>query len=218
MSLVASKRRATGRRAVARGAVSGGARERAVMVFRVSVVFFSKSARLVTLANVIAEGARAVEGADVRVLRVRDTIRGEDDASAYDRGILDCAVATPEDILESDCIIFGSPTRHGRMAPEMSAFFDRLAAFHSNGCALKGKIGSSFTEVGGAGQGYGGHEICLMTYHSFFLQHGMISVGVPPLPVLETAPNANVFGTTRSEANATTHASPSRRDSHTLED
>ena len=40
------------------------------------------------------------------------------------------------------------PTRHGRMAPEMSAFFDRLAAFHSNGCALKGKIGSSFTEVG----------------------------------------------------------------------
>ena len=87
------------------------------MVFRVSVVFFSKSARLVTLANVIAEGARAVEGADVRVLRVRDTIRGEDDASAYDRGILDCAVATPEDILESDCIIFGSPTRHGRMAP-----------------------------------------------------------------------------------------------------
>jgi hypothetical protein len=56
------------------------------MVFRVSVVFFSKSARLVTLANVIAEGARAVEGADVRVLRVRDTIRGEDDASAYARG------------------------------------------------------------------------------------------------------------------------------------
>ena len=195
------------------------------MVFRVSVVFFSKSARLVTLANVIAEGARAVEGADVRVLRVRDTIRGEDDASAYDRGILDCAVATPEDILESDCIIFGSPTRHGRMAPEMSAFFDRLAAFHSNGCALKGKIGSSFTEVGGAGQGYGGHEICLMTFHSFFLQHGMIAVGVPPLPMLETASNATVFGKTQSEAKrtrrqfqASTHASSSRRDSCTLED
>uniref|UniRef100_A0A7R9XR84 NAD(P)H dehydrogenase (quinone) n=1 Tax=Ostreococcus sp. 'lucimarinus' TaxID=242159 RepID=A0A7R9XR84_9CHLO len=181
------------------------------MVFRVSVVFFSKSARLVTLANVIAEGARAVEGADVRVLRVRDTIRGEDDASAYDRGILDCAVATPEDILESDCIIFGSPTRHGRVAPEMSAFFDRLAAFHSNGCALKGKIGSSFTEVGGAGQGYGGHEICLMTFHSFFLQHGMIAVGVPPLPVLETAPNATVFGTTISATTGRGAAGPMSR-------
>ena len=164
------------------------------MVFRVSVVFFSRSARLVTLANVIAEGARAVEGADVRVLRIRDAIRGEEDAGSYERGILDCPIATPEDILDSDCVIFGAPTRHGRLAPEMSAFFDRLAAFHANGCALKGKIGSSFTEVGGAGQGYGGHEIALLTFHSFFLQHGMISVGVPPLPVLESAVHATVFG------------------------
>jgi len=168
------------------------------MVFRVSVVFFSKTARLVTLANVIAEGARAVEGADVRVFRVRDTTRAEEDASAYERGILDCAIVTPQDILESDCVIFGAQTRHGRLAPEMSLFFDRLASFHANGCALKGKIGSSFTEVGGPGQGYGGHEISLMTFHSFFVQHGMISVGVPPLPVLESAQNSTVFGTTIS--------------------
>ena len=164
------------------------------MVFKVTVVVFSRTARLVTLANVVAEGARAVEGAEVRVLRVRDAIRGEEDAASYERGILDCAMASPEDILESDCVIVGAPTRHGRIASEMSAFFDRLALFHANGCALKGKIGSVFTEVGSAGQGYGGHEIALLSVHSFFLQHGMISVGVPPLPVLESAPHATVLG------------------------
>ncbi|CEF99234.1 Flavodoxin/nitric oxide synthase [Ostreococcus tauri] len=168
------------------------------MVFKVTVVVFSRTARLVTLANVVAEGARAVEGAEVRVLRVRDAIRGEEDAASYERGILDCAMASPEDILESDCVIVGAPTRHGRIASEMSAFFDRLALFHANGCALKGKIGSVFTEVGSAGQGYGGHEIALLSVHSFFLQHGMISVGVPPLPVLESAPHATVLGTTIS--------------------
>ena len=36
------------------------------MTFRVVVVFFSRTAKLVTLANVIAEGARAVSGAEVR--------------------------------------------------------------------------------------------------------------------------------------------------------
>ena len=165
------------------------------MVFTVSVIFFSRSARLVTAANVIAEGARAVEGCECNVFRVRDVIRDEDDARTYDRGILDCPVVTLDDIARSDAIVFGAPTRHGRLAPELSAFFDKLSTFHDEGCALKGKIGSAFTEVGGPGQGYGGHEAALVTIHALFLQHGMVTVGAPPLPTLEATPNASVFGT-----------------------
>jgi len=165
------------------------------MVFTVTIVFFSRSARLVTAANVIAEGARAVEGCQCNVFRVRDVIRDEEDVRTYDRGILDCPVVTLDDIAQSDAIIFGAPTRYGRLAPELSAFFDKLSTFHEEGCALKGKIGSAFTEVGGPGHGYGGHEATLVTIHALFLQHGMVTVGVPPLPPLEATPNASVFGT-----------------------
>lgn len=165
------------------------------MVFTVTIVFFSRSARLVTAANVIAEGARAVEGCECNVFRVRDVIRDEEDVRTYDRGILDCPVVTLDDIAQSDAIIFGAPTRYGRLAPELSAFFDKLSTFHEEGCALKGKIGSAFTEVGGPGHGYGGHEATLVTIHALFLQHGMVTVGVPPLPPLEATPNASVFGT-----------------------
>ena len=53
-------------------AAGGGAVGARAMTFRVVVVFFSRTAKLVTLANVIAEGARAVSGADVRVVRARE--------------------------------------------------------------------------------------------------------------------------------------------------
>lgn len=78
-------------------------------------------------------------------------ICGEDDVLVYDRGILDCVVVMFEDILESDCIIFGLLMRYGCMVLEMSVFFDCFAVFYLNGCALKGKIGSLFIEVGGVG-------------------------------------------------------------------
>ncbi|OUS42971.1 flavo protein-like protein [Ostreococcus tauri] len=161
------------------------------MVFKVTVVVFSRTARLVTLANVVAEGARAVEGAEARAC-------SECETRSEGRKTRRTARWRHRKTYSSDCVIVGAPTRHGRIASEMSAFFDRLALFHANGCALKGKIGSVFTEVGSAGQGYGGHEIALLSVHSFFLQHGMISVGVPPLPVLESAPHATVLGTTIS--------------------
>jgi multimeric flavodoxin WrbA len=38
----------------------------------------------------------------------------------------------------------------------------------------QGKVGSAFTSVGGHGRGYGGHEAILSSFHSFFLQHGMV--------------------------------------------
>jgi NAD(P)H dehydrogenase (quinone) len=138
---------------------------------------------------------------------VRDAIHDEEDARSYDRGILDCPIVTLDDIARSDAIVFGAPTRYGRLASEMSAFFDKLSTFHAEGCSLKGKIGSAFTEVGGQGHGYGGHEAALVSIHALFLQHGMVTVGVPPLPVLEATPNASVFGTAlRSTSKAGTAA------------
>lgn len=129
--------------------------------------------------------------------RIKDPIIGDVPAE-FDQGVLDAPVATPEIVLQSDCVIFGAPGKQGRLCAEMAHFFDSLAPFQTNGCLLKGKVGSAFTSVGGSGTGYGGHEAILQSFHAFFLQHGMIPVGVPPSPIMEDAPLVSPFGTCMS--------------------
>ena len=98
--------------------------------------------------------------------RIKDPIIGDVPAE-FDQGVLDAPVATPEIVLQSDCVIFGAPGKQGRLCAEMAHFFDSLAAFQTNGCLLKGKVGSAFTSVGGSGMGYGGHEAILQSFHAF---------------------------------------------------
>lgn len=164
------------------------------MVFKVAVIYFSRRGRLVTLANVIAEGARSVEGADVVAYRIRDPVNG-DVPDQYDEGVLDAPVVTPQIIQEADCIIIGAPGRQGGLCAEARFLLDSLANFQTSGCLLKGKVASAFTSVGGVGRGYGGHEAILQSLHATFFQHGMIPVGVPPSAVMEDAILASPFGT-----------------------
>ena len=183
--------RGTGRDAATRE--DGGEGRRAddgddEMTFRVVVVFYSRTAKLVTLANVIAEGARAVGGAEVRVVRARDVV--DDGTTAYDGGILDAEIATPEDAFEADCLLIGAPARHGVLATEMTAFLERAAraAAARGGTPLKGKVGGVFAEIGEIG--IGGHETMMMSAHSWFMQHGMIAVGAPPAAAAAAAASA----------------------------
>eukprot|EP00239_Pterosperma_sp_CCMP1384_P000407 CAMPEP_0197853760 /NCGR_PEP_ID=MMETSP1438-20131217/23336_1 /TAXON_ID=1461541 /ORGANISM="Pterosperma sp., Strain CCMP1384" /LENGTH=194 /DNA_ID=CAMNT_0043468273 /DNA_START=179 /DNA_END=763 /DNA_ORIENTATION=+ len=145
------------------------------------------------MANVIAEGARSVEGAEVTTYRVRDPVNG-DVPDQYDEGVLDAPVITPATVQEADCIIIGAPGRQGAICAECKYFLDSLAEHQTAGCLLKGKVASAFTSVGGVGHGFGGHEAILQSYHSTFFQHGMIPVGVPPSPVMEDAVLASPFG------------------------
>lgn len=169
------------------------------MAFKVAVIYFSRRGRLVTLANVIAEGARQVEGAQVNVYRIRDPVGG-DDPSLYDDGVLEAPVITPDMLIDFDCILIGAPGRQGGICAECRYFLDALADFQSanNGSSyglLKGKVGGCFTSVGGVGRGYGGHEVILQSVMATFLQHGMVAVGVPPSPIMEHATMASPFGT-----------------------
>ena len=198
-------------------AAGGGAVGARAMTFRV-VVVFSRTAKLVTLANVIAEGARAVSGADVRVVRAREarevTSGTNGTSTSYERGILDAEIATPEDVLEADCVLIGAPTRRGIVATEMSAFLERLgdaAAGRGGAAALKGKIAGAFTEVGESG--IGGHEMVLMSAHAWFMQHGMIVVGAPPAPMTtESSGVATALGeNANANANANSNANSNAR-------
>lgn len=48
-------------------------------------------------------------------------------------------IITPNDLVEADGIIFGAPTRYGRLPAQVSAFFDQTGGLWAKG-ALVGKF------------------------------------------------------------------------------
>ena len=84
-------------------------------------------------------------------------------------------VATTDELAEYDAIIVGVPTRYGRMASQMAAFWDGAGALWASG-ALTGKVGSVFSST--ATQ-HGGQETTLFSGITNLLHFGMVIVGLP---------------------------------------
>lgn len=146
---------------------------------KISIIFHSMYGHIYRMAEAIAEGAREVEGAEVKILQVPETLpddviekMGAADAKKSFAGI---PVGTMDDLAESDAVIFGAPTRFGMMCAQMRAFLDRTGGLWAKG-ALIGKVGSVFTS---SGTQHGGQESTILSFHTTLLHHGMIIVGVP---------------------------------------
>src|SRR6476619_2475789 len=71
-------------------------------------------------------------------------------------------------------VIVGVPTRFGRMASQMAAFWDAAGALWVSG-ALVGKVGGAFTST--ATQ-HGGQEMTLFSLITNLLHFGMVIVGL----------------------------------------
>ncbi len=142
---------------------------------KVLVLYYSAYGHIETMAQAVAEGARAVDGAQVDIKRVPELVP-EDVAKASHYKVDQAApVANPDELAEYDAIIFGTPTRFGNMAAQMKNFLDQTGGLWAKG-KLIGKIGSVFTST--ASQ-HGGQESTLLTFHTVLLHHGMSIVGLP---------------------------------------
>jgi len=142
---------------------------------RVLVLYYSMHGHVETLAKVVVEGARRVEGVEVTIKRVPELM--PDDVARKAGAKLDQAapVATVDELPHYDAILFGTPTRFGNMCAQMRNFLDQTGKHWVHG-ALIGKIGSVFTST--ASQ-HGGQETTITSFHSTLLHHGMVIVGVP---------------------------------------
>lgn len=141
---------------------------------RILVLYYSMYGHIETMAGAIADGARSVEGVEVTIKRVPETLTEE---SAIRNGVkLDQAaeVATPGELGDYDAIIFGTPTRFGNMAAQMRNFLDQTGGLWVKG-ALVGKVGSVFTSTGTGG----GNESTIISFVTTLMHHGMIYVGLP---------------------------------------
>jgi len=138
------------------------------------VLYYSMYGHVETLSKAIAEGARSVEGLEVIVKRVPETLPRD---VAERVGVkLDQAApeANPKELGAYDGIIFGSPTRFGNMTAQMRNFLDQTGSLWVAG-ALVGKVGSVFTSTGTGG----GNESTIMSFIHTLIHHGMVIVGLP---------------------------------------
>lgn len=141
---------------------------------KILVLYYSMYGHVETMAGAIAEGARGVDGVEVTLKRVPETMPA-DVAEKYGAKLDQSApVATPDELAEYDAIIFGSPTRFGNMTAQMRNFLDQTGGLWVKG-ALVGKVGSVFTSTGTGG----GNESTIISFVNTLIHHGMVYVGLP---------------------------------------
>jgi len=141
---------------------------------KVLVLYYSSYGHLETMANAVAEGARSA-GAKVDVKRVPETVPAELAKVSHFKLEQAAPVATIDELANYDAIIFGAPTRFGRMPAQMAAFLDQAGGLWMRG-ALNGKVGGAFTST--ATQ-HGGQEVTLFSIITNLLHFGMTIVGLP---------------------------------------
>ncbi|UZJ45987.1 NAD(P)H:quinone oxidoreductase [Marinimicrobium sp. C6131] len=142
---------------------------------KVLVLYYSMYGHIETLAYAIAEGARQVDGVEVTLKRVPETMPEDVARNAGAKLDQDAPVARPEELDQYDAIIFGTPTRFGNMCGQMRNFLDQTGGLWAQG-KLIGKVGSVFTS---SASQHGGQETTITSFHTTLLHHGMIIVGVP---------------------------------------
>ena len=141
---------------------------------KVLVLYYSSYGHIETMAQAVAEGARAA-GATVTVKRVPETVPADIAQTAHFKLDQAAPVATVAELENYDAIIVGCPTRFGRMPAQMAAFLDQAGGLWARG-ALNGKVGGAFTST--ATQ-HGGQEATLFSIIANLLHFGMTIVGLP---------------------------------------
>jgi len=146
---------------------------------KVYVVFYSMYGHIYKMAEAVAEGARQVPGAEVKLFQVPELVPPEvlekSGAAVARKSFAHVPVITPDQLAEAGAILFGAPTRFGNMCAQMRNFLDQTGGLWAKG-ALIGKAGSVFTAT--ATQ-HGGQESTILSFHTTLLHHGMVVVGVP---------------------------------------
>jgi NAD(P)H dehydrogenase (quinone) len=143
------------------------------------VVFYSTYGHIYQMAEAVAEGVKQVNGAEVELRRVPETLP---DGVLEQMGAVDAQkafshipVCTVDELAAADAVIFGTPTRFGNMCGQMRQFLDATGQLWANG-SLVGKVGSVFAS---SATQHGGQESTILSFHTTLLHQGFVIVGLP---------------------------------------
>lgn len=146
------------------------------MTVRLAVIYYSTYGTNHRMASIAADAARAA-GAEVRLLKVAETvsdeiIAGVDAWKATAEATADVSHVTIEDMEWANAYLFSAPTRYGIMASQMRAFIDTLGGVWAKG-ALANKAISAMTSAQNA---HGGQETTLLSFYATAMHWGAIVV------------------------------------------
>ena len=172
---------------------------------KVLVLYYSMYGHIETMARAVAEGASKVDGAEVVVKRVPETMPPQLFEKAGGK-TQTAPVATPQELADYDAIIFGTPTRFGNMSGQMRTFLDQTGGLWASG-ALYGKLASVFSSTGTGG----GQEQTITSTWTTLAHHGMVIVPIG-YAAQELFDVSQVRRTAQPPSQAVTvHASPARK-------
>ena len=146
---------------------------------KVLVVFYSTYGHIYKMAEAVAEGVKQVNGAEVELRRVPETLPDnvleQMGASEAQKAFSHIPVCTVDELAAADAVIFGTPTRFGNMCGQMRQFLDATGQLWAKG-SLVGKVGSVFAS---SATQHGGQESTILSFHISLLHHGFVIVGLP---------------------------------------
>ena len=145
---------------------------------KLSIIYYSATGHGTAMARRVAEAAEGA-GAEVRLRHVAETRDPESFAqnpawTANYEATKDLPVATGDDIVWADAVIFGSPTRFGSPTSQLRTFIDSLGGLWAQG-KLADKVYAGFTSSQTA---HGGQETTLISLYISLMHFGGIIV--PP--------------------------------------
>lgn len=151
------------------------------MASNVLVTYYSTYGHTWKMAQSVVEGAKSVQGTEVRLRRIPELEEARKALSAQDfyvqvqeqmKGIPE---VTHDDLRWADGIAWGMPTRYGNMPAQVKQFIDTTGALWQTG-ELEDKATGIFTSTATI---HGGQETTILTGLVPLLHLGMIFVGTP---------------------------------------
>jgi len=163
---------------------------------RLAIVFYSTYGTNHQMAEIAAEAARTA-GADVRLLKVRETvpetvIAGQPAWKAQAEKTAAVAHATPDDMDWANAYMFSAPTRFGVSASQLRAFIDSLGPLWAQGKLANKAV----TAMSSAQNAHGGQETTILGLYTTMMHWGAIIVPPGYTDPIQFQAGGNPYGVT----------------------
>ena len=163
---------------------------------KLAVIYYSATGINYKLAKMAEEGALAA-GAEVKVLKVgelipEEAINANPGMKANAEATKDVPVATTEDLIWADAIIFSVPTRFGNLASQMKNFIDQ-----QGGAWAEGKLANKVVSAMSSAQNpHGGQEATVKALYTSMMHWGAIIAAPGYTDASIFKAGGNPYGTT----------------------
>lgn len=165
---------------------------------KLAIIYYSSTGTNYQLAQWAAEGAIA-EGADVKILKVQElapqsAINANSLWKKHAEATKDIPIASLDDLVWADAIIFSCPTRYGNVASQMKQFMDSTGPIWAEG-KLSNKVVSAMSS---AINPHGGQESTLLALYNTMYHWGAVVAAPGYTDDVLYAAGGNPYGTSVS--------------------